>query len=69
VQVVDLDAETSERYAVILDALRSAGTPIPTNNVWIAAGAMQQGLAVATTDGHFRKIKQVLVQFFEPAER
>ena len=68
VSVIPLDEETSERYAVILVSLRSAGTPIPTNDVWIAASAMQYGLQVVTLDRHFQKVPQVLVEFFEPAE-
>ncbi len=68
VRIVGVDEETSERYAVILDALRSAGTPIPTNDVWIASSAMQHGLQVVTTDGHFRKVAQILVDSFGAEE-
>lgn len=66
VDVIDIDAETSVRYAAILDALARAGTPIPTNDLWIAASAMRYGLAVVTTDGHFRRVPQVLVDYFDP---
>jgi len=65
VSVVPLDAETAERYAVILHGLRQAGTPIPTNDVWIAASAMQHGLRVLTTDAHYTRIPQILVERFE----
>jgi len=61
VLVVGIDEETAERYAVIVDSLRSAGTPIPTNDVWIAASAMQHGLGVLTTDEHFTRVRQVAV--------
>ena len=61
-----MDGETSERYAVILDGLRKAGTPIPTNDIWIAASAMHLGLRIVTTDGHYRKVPQVVVAFHEP---
>jgi tRNA(fMet)-specific endonuclease VapC len=63
-RVLGLDEETADRYAVILDSLLSAGTPIPTNDVWIAASAMQHGLRVLTTDQHFRKVPQILVDAF-----
>lgn len=63
--VVPLDEGTAERYAVILDSLRGAGTPIPTNDLWIAASAMQHGLVLVTTDAHYRKVSQVLVSFFD----
>ena len=60
-----IDADTADRYAEIVTYLRQAGTPIPTNDVWIAAGAMEHGLQVVTTDPHYRKIAQVLVDLHE----
>ena len=62
VTVAGMDEGTSDRYAVILDGLRRAGTPIPTNDLWIAATAMQHGLSVVTTDAHFLRVPQVLVE-------
>lgn len=59
VETLIIDDETSLRYAEILDSLRQAGTPIPTNDVWIAASAMQHGLWVLTTDAHYRKVAQI----------
>ena len=69
VDTVPVDAETADRYAAILYALRSAGTPIPTNDVWIAASAMQHGLRVLTTDTHYQRVGQVIVDFFESEEQ
>ena len=66
VDVIDLDAETSVRYAAIVETLAKAGTPISTNDLWIAASAMQYGLSVVTTDAHFRRVPQVLVDYFAP---
>lgn len=63
VQVIDVDADTAERYAVILSGLWKAGTPIPTNDIWIAASAMQHGLRLLTRDAHFRQVPQVLVDY------
>jgi predicted nucleic acid-binding protein len=62
VDIVEIDEETSERYAIILNALREKGTPIPTNDIWIASSAMQYGLRVLTTDTHYLQISQVLVE-------
>ena len=56
--------ETAERYAVILNSLWQAGTPIPTNDIWIAASAMEYGLRVVTTDEHYDKISQIMVEYF-----
>jgi tRNA(fMet)-specific endonuclease VapC len=61
VRVVAMDEETAERYAVILNALWTVGRPIPTNDLWIAATAMQYGLTILTTDAHFKHVVQVLV--------
>jgi len=60
VTVYPMDMETSERYSSIWYYLRSQGTPIPTNDLWIAASAMQHGMTVLTTDRHFRKTPQIL---------
>ena len=61
-----IDQETAERYAVILDSLRRAGAPIPTNDVWIAAGAMQWGSLLLTTDPHFRAVTQIVAEILDP---
>lgn len=65
VRVAVVDAETADRYAEIVTFLRRAGTPIPTNDVWIAAGAMEHGLQVVTSDPHFKWVPQVLVDLHE----
>lgn len=63
--VVDLDGATAEHYASIQEHLRSKGTPIPTNDLWIAASAAQHGLRILTTDEHFRRVPHVLVSSLE----
>jgi tRNA(fMet)-specific endonuclease VapC len=66
VEVVAVDEETASRYAVILDALRRVGAPVPTNDLWIAASAMQHGSLLVTTDPHFQGIVQIVTEVFEP---
>lgn len=66
VSVVIVDEETADRYAIIRTALRKAGTPISTNDIWIAASAMQHGLPILTTDMDFQKVPQVVVHHFGP---
>jgi tRNA(fMet)-specific endonuclease VapC len=61
-QVVDINEETSERYAVVINYLWEQGTPIPTNDLWIAATAMQHGLKLVTTDAYYRSIPQIIVE-------
>lgn len=65
VTLVNVNEETAERYAVILNALWRAGTPIPTNDIWIAASAMQHGLHLLTTDPHYQKIVHIIVDYVE----
>ena len=65
--VLPVDDGTAERYAVILRDLLERGRPLPTNDIWIAATAMQHGLPVLTLDRDFQQIRQVLVECFEPA--
>ncbi len=62
VRVVAVDEETASRYAVILGGLWAAGTPIPTNDIWIAASAMQHGLEVLTADAHYARVPQIVVK-------
>jgi tRNA(fMet)-specific endonuclease VapC len=66
VRLVDIDIETAGCYVAIVGTLRTNGTPIPSNDVWIAASAMRHGLQVVTTDAHYRAIPQVIVQCFTP---
>jgi tRNA(fMet)-specific endonuclease VapC len=54
--IYNIDTETSEFYAKIYNELRSAGNPIPTNDMWIAALALQHGIKLLTNDKHFAKV-------------
>src|SRR5262247_4114689 len=51
-----IDAETAAQYATVYRELRRRGRPIPTNDMWIAASALQHGFAVFSDDGHFREV-------------
>jgi len=59
VGVLYADRETIEVYARLFAELRGAGTPIPTNDLWIASLAVQHQLTLATRDAHFAKVRQV----------
>jgi len=56
VKLLPVDDEVSRHYAEIVTDLRRAGTPIPTNDVWIAATAARVGAIVLTFDDHFAKV-------------
>ena len=55
--LVAVDAGTAEHYADIREELRTAATPIPENDIWMAALCRQHRLAVASRDGHFDKVR------------
>lgn len=50
------DIETSSYYGRISAQLRAIGKPIPSNDIWIAALALQYGLVLVTRDQHFHHI-------------
>ena len=53
IPVLDCDSETAEWYAKVRFQLQKIGRPIPANDMWIAALALQHGLKVASKDTHF----------------
>jgi tRNA(fMet)-specific endonuclease VapC len=59
VEVLEVDSETSRHFAEIVAELRKAGTPLPTNDIWIAAAAARNGATVLTCDEHFERIARV----------
>jgi predicted nucleic acid-binding protein len=56
VVVYPLDEDTAGHYADIYARLRKAATPIPTNDMWIAASALQYNLSLYTFDQHFHAV-------------
>ena len=63
VGILTIDDSTAERYSIILDYLKKCGTPLPTNDIWIAASAMQNGLVLLTADQHFSLLPHVVTEF------
>lgn len=62
VRVLNVTEETAVRYAEIDVFLRKKGRPIPRNDVWIAAVALEHGLQILTLDVHFRQIPLLAIQ-------
>ena len=56
VSVVPVGETTADRYSRIAAALRAKGRPIPTNDVWIAAHAMETGADLVSADRHFEHV-------------
>ena len=53
------DEQTTHFYAAAYRQLRQQGTPIPTNDLWIAALALQHGLVLCARDRHFDHLPQL----------
>ena len=52
-RVLNVDEQTTTSYAAVRGELKRAGTPIPSNDVWIAALCRQHSLPVLSRDRHF----------------
>ena len=61
VRVVPITERTAEMYAKIYQALRTQGRPIPQNDMWIAASALEHGADIATHDEHFKLVPMLTV--------
>lgn len=59
VEQLIVDRDVARIYADIVVDLRKAGTPLPTNDIWIAAVAARAGATVLTYDAHFGAIARV----------
>jgi len=62
VTLYPVDEVSAEYYSAILSQLKMQGTPIPTNDIWIAAVAFQHGLQLYSLDKHFSQIKGLLLR-------
>ena len=60
VDVVYADDQTTHHYASVYRQLRKQGTPIPTNDVWLAALVLQHNLALHARDRHFDHLPQLV---------
>jgi len=59
VAVLVPDRDTAEHYARVFVQLKRAGTPVPDNDLWIAAMTLQHDLVLITRDQHFERIPQL----------
>ncbi len=60
VRVLYADDQTTHHYARAFRQLRRQGTPIPTNDLWIAALVLQHDLALHDRDAHFDHLPQIV---------
>ena len=64
VELAQIGDLTSDRYSRIAVQLKRQGTPIPTNDIWIAAQTMEHGVELITSDQHFEKINGLVYSTF-----
>ncbi|GAB4306384.1 MAG: tRNA(fMet)-specific endonuclease VapC [Oscillatoriaceae cyanobacterium] len=55
------DAETAQQYGQVKNQLRRKGRPLPENDIWIAALALQHNLILVTRDAHFQEVENLQV--------
>jgi predicted nucleic acid-binding protein len=58
--VLPIELATASHYAQVRDELRTRGTPIPENDVWIAALARQHALTILSRDEHFDRVQHIV---------
>ena len=61
VSLYGVTENTAEFYAAILNRLKEAGTPIPTNDIWIAAVAFEHGFKLYSKDRHFQYVQGLIL--------
>ena len=59
VAILYADEQTTHHYANVYRQLRKQGTPIPTNDMWIAALVLQHSLVLCARDAHFDALPQL----------
>ncbi len=55
------DLRTAEHYGALKAQLQRMGRPIPENDIWIAASALQHNLILATRDRHFDQVESLQI--------
>ena len=61
----EIGAITADRYSRIAAQLKRLGTPIPSNDLWIAAQTVEHGAELITFDQHFNKIEGLVCTIFK----
>jgi tRNA(fMet)-specific endonuclease VapC len=64
VRLVEIGKITADRYSRIAIQLTQQGTPIPSNDLWIAAQSMEHGAELITFDQHFNRISGLVCTIF-----
>lgn len=65
VRIIPVDLDVARKFGDIFASLRRKGSPIPTNDIWIAACCMSVGGTLLTSDHHFISVEQIQMEFVE----
>jgi tRNA(fMet)-specific endonuclease VapC len=65
VQIVRMSEITSDRYSRIASQLKKQGTPVASNDIWIAAQTMETGAELVTLDNHLERIPGLVYCLFQ----
>lgn len=65
VEMIELTDITADRYSRVAAHLKKQGTPIPSNDIWIAAQTMETGAELITMDRHFEKVAGLVYRLFQ----
>lgn len=60
IRVFSITADTAKFYSQVYSALKNKGHPIPTNDMWIAAQALENGCVLCSYDKHFKTIEGLI---------
>ena len=66
VREVRVDRKLARCYGALFAKLRSAGTTMPVNDVWVAAATIEVGARLVTFDGDFARVPGLDVEFLTP---
>ena len=62
---ITLTPATTDLYASVFRSLRAAGTPIPINDIWLAAQALEHGAILVSRDRHFEAVANLQTMILE----
>ncbi len=60
--ILDCDSRTARLFGEVKDRLRQKGRPIPENDIWIAAMALQYDLTLISRDAHFSEVENLKLE-------
>lgn len=60
--ILPVTSEVAEKFAEVITSLIRKGTPVPVNDIWIAAVALAHDLIVVSQDGHFQHVEGLQIE-------